>query len=63
MALLIRCWIRRPEGPAPVNFGKDLRAVIMLMSEGSLVSTKGMRGTDGHALAGPAVGIIKWGAD
>ena len=30
-----RCWTRRPEGPAPVSFGKDLRTERMLKSEPS----------------------------
>ena len=30
-----RCWTRRPEGPAPVSFGKDLRTERMLKLEPS----------------------------
>ena len=34
-AASIRCCIRRPEGPAAVNLGKDLRMFIRLRSGGN----------------------------
>ena len=49
-AASIRCCIGRPEGPAAVNLGKDLRMSIKLTSGGDLKSV-----LDGRAMAGQAL--------
>ena len=49
-ATSIRCCIGRPEGPAAVNLGKDLRMSIRLTSGGDLKSV-----LDGRAMAGQAL--------
>ena len=46
----IRCCIGRPQGPAAVNLGKDLRMSIRLTSGGDLKSV-----LDGRAMAGQAL--------
>ena len=50
-AASIRCCIRRPEGPAAVNLGKDLRMAIRLTSGGNVLHVHG-RGMAGQALLG-----------
>ena len=48
----IKCCIRRSEGPAAVNLGKDLRMFIRLRSGGNLKSVFDGRGIAGQALLG-----------
>ena len=51
-AASIRCWIRRPDGPAAVSLGKDLSMARMLRSRGMGRSISGTIGTVGQALLG-----------
>ena len=49
-AASIRCCIRRPEGPAAVSLGKDLRMSIRLTSGGNVKSVLHVDGMVGQAL-------------
>ena len=51
-AASIRCWICRPEGPAAVNLGNDLRMNMRFRSLGSLHSAPGLWGKGGQGLRG-----------
>ena len=51
-AASIRCCIRRPDGPAAVSLGKDLRMSIRLTSGGNV---KSVLHVDGRGMAGQAL--------